>query len=50
VDETQLAEFIDQIIGYYSVGADGNGDELTAFNSPAARAFVVARLGKDTPT
>lgn len=48
MDNTQLAAIIDYMIGGRTVG--GTADEpIETPYSPELRAFVVARLGDDTP-
>ncbi len=49
LDTTQVDAFLEFLIGFQSVGVAGE-EEITAPHSPELRAFVLARLGDDTPS
>lgn len=49
MDKIQIAAFIDYAIGWRTLGGADAGDPVATPHSPELRAFVVARLGEDTP-
>lgn len=49
LDRSQLIAFCDYMIGDRVVGGSDPGDPVGTPYSPELRAFVVARLGDDTP-
>lgn len=49
MDALQVQQFLDCMIGWKPIGVDGNGDEIIVPVSPEMRAYVVARLGMETP-
>jgi hypothetical protein len=49
MDSLQIQRFLDCMFGWKSIGVDVDGTEITASNNPEMRAFIVARLGMDTP-
>jgi hypothetical protein len=48
MDKIQIIAFTDYAIGDRVVGSS-DGEALTTPHSPELRAFIVARLGEDTP-
>jgi hypothetical protein len=49
MDRAQLVAFCDYMIGDRVVGGTDPGDPVGTPYSPELRAFIVARLGDDTP-
>ena len=48
MDQAQIELFIDLMVGWENVG-ESAGEPVERPNSPALRAFVVARIGNLTP-